>query len=84
VIKSATEVADGEVSHRPYWFTESETLLLKLIEKRNTTLKSFMKSGSTETHELLKKARSNLKREKESKTRVATDLCRKMPTRRLP
>ncbi len=64
MVKSATEVAEREVSHRPDWFTVSESLLLELIEKRNTSPKNFMKRGSAETHELLEKTRNNLKKEK--------------------
>jgi hypothetical protein len=40
-----------------------ESLLLELIEKRNSALKNYMKHGSTETHEILKQARCNLKNE---------------------
>jgi hypothetical protein len=61
VVKSASEVAECEITHRPDWFIELEALLLELIEKRNSTLKNYMKHGSTETREILKQARCILK-----------------------
>ncbi len=61
--KSATEVAECEITHRTDWFTELVSLLLELIEKRNSALKNYMKHGLTETHEILKQAWCNLKNE---------------------
>jgi hypothetical protein len=40
-VKSATEAAEREVSHRPDWFSESEDILLNLIDKMNDALKLY-------------------------------------------
>ncbi len=45
IVESATEVAEREVTHRPDWFSESESILLNLIDKRNDALKCNMKRG---------------------------------------
>jgi hypothetical protein len=69
VVKSASEVAEYGITRKPDWFTESESLLLELIEKRKSTLKNYMKHGSTETNEILKQPRHNLKNEKKKAKR---------------
>jgi hypothetical protein len=64
IVKAAKEVAEQPITTKPDWFSTSEQDLMELISIRNDALKNHMKRGTSETQELLKKARRNLLRAK--------------------
>jgi hypothetical protein len=42
IVDSAAEAAEREVTNRPDWFSESESLLMSLIENRNVAQTNFI------------------------------------------
>jgi hypothetical protein len=64
IVKKVNEVANTEVKMRPDWFSESEYVLINLINKRNQVFKMFIKQLSEPKHQIPREARHQKLREK--------------------
>ena len=64
IVDTATELAEKEIRKRPDWFTESQDILLELINERNIAFKNKLKRPSEENTMKLREARHQLLREK--------------------
>ena len=64
IVDTATELVEKEIRKRPDWFTESQDILLELINERNIAFKNRLKCPFEENSNKLREARHQLLREK--------------------
>jgi hypothetical protein len=64
ITEAAKAATEQPISSKPDWFSASEHILIELISKKNEAQKNFMKKGTPELQETLKKTRQDLLKEK--------------------
>jgi hypothetical protein len=79
ITEAAKEAAEQPISSKPDWFSASEHILMELISKRNEAQKNFMKKGTPDLQETLKKTQTRPpQRKKKSQKEMAIRLRQKM------